>query len=34
VNGYIDEALLPKVVNTTGTIIIDKSNVDKYTPNY
>lgn len=34
VNAYIDEALLPKVVNSTGTIIIDKSNADKYTPNY
>ncbi len=34
VNAYIDEALLPKVVDTTGTIIIDKGNADKYTPNY
>lgn len=34
VNAYIDEALLPKIVNSTGTIIIDKSNADKYTPNY
>lgn len=34
VNAYIDEALLPKVVDTTGTIIIEKSNADKYTPNY
>ena len=34
VNGYIDEALLPKVVDTTGTIIITKDNADKYTPNY
>ncbi len=34
VNAYIDEALLPKVVDTTGTIIIDKSNADKYAPNY
>jgi galactofuranose transport system substrate-binding protein len=34
VNGYIDEALLPKVVDSTGTIIIDKSNADKYHPNY
>jgi galactofuranose transport system substrate-binding protein len=34
VNAYIDEALLPKVVDTTGTIIIDKSNADKYSPNY
>ena len=29
-NAYIDEALLPKIVDTTGTIIIDKNNVDKY----
>jgi len=34
VNAYIDEALLPKVVDSTGTIIIDKTNADKYTPNY
>ena len=34
VNAYIDEALLPKIVDSTGTIIIDKSNADKYTPNY
>jgi len=34
VNGYIDEALLPKVVDSTGTIIINKDNADKYHPNY
>jgi galactofuranose transport system substrate-binding protein len=34
VNGHIDEALLPKILDTTGTIIIDKSDVEKYHPNY
>jgi ABC-type sugar transport system substrate-binding protein len=34
VNAYIDEAQLPRVTDTTGTIFITKSNVHKYTPNY
>ena len=34
INAYIDEALLPEIVDTTGTIFITKDNVDKYTPNY
>ncbi|GGC54206.1 sugar ABC transporter substrate-binding protein [Chelatococcus reniformis] len=34
INAYIDEALLPEIVNTTGTVIITKENADKYTPNY
>ncbi len=32
INAYIDEALLPEIVDTTGTIFITKDNVDKYTP--
>lgn len=34
VNAYIDEALLPEIVETTGTPVITKDNADKYTPNY
>ena len=34
INAYIDEALLPEIVSTTGTIFITKSNVDKYEPVY
>jgi ABC-type sugar transport system substrate-binding protein len=34
INAHIDEALLPEIVNTTGTVIISKDNVDKYNPNY
>jgi len=34
VNAYIDEALLPEIVNTTGTIFITKANVEKYEPVY
>ena len=34
INAYIDEALLPEIVNTTGTIFITKANVDKYVPVY
>lgn len=34
INAYIDEALLPEIVDTTGTIFITKDNVAKYTPNY
>ena len=34
INAYIDEALLPEIVNTTGTIFITKANVDKYEPVY
>src|SRR5882757_2605208 len=34
INAYIDEALLPEIVNTTGTVFITKDNADKYAPNY
>ena len=34
INAYIDEALLPEIVDTTGTVFITKDNVDKYKPNY
>jgi ABC-type sugar transport system substrate-binding protein len=34
VNAYVDEALLPEIVDTTGTIFISKDNVSKYSPNY
>ena len=34
INAYIDEALLPEIVNTTGTIFMTKSNADKYEPVY
>lgn len=33
-NAYVDEALLPEILDTTGTIFITKDNVDKYEPNY
>jgi galactofuranose transport system substrate-binding protein len=34
INAHIDEALLPEIVNTTGTVFISKANVDKYQPVY
>jgi ABC-type sugar transport system substrate-binding protein len=34
INAHIDEALLPEIVNSTGTVFIDKDNVDKYKPVY
>jgi ABC-type sugar transport system substrate-binding protein len=34
INAYIDEALLPEIVNTTGTIFMTRSNADKYEPVY
>jgi galactofuranose transport system substrate-binding protein len=34
INAYIDEALLPEIVNSTGTIFITKANADKYEPVY
>jgi len=34
VNAYVDEALLPEIVDSTGTIFITKDNVDKYNPVY
>jgi ABC-type sugar transport system substrate-binding protein len=34
INAHIDEALLPEIVNTTGTVFISKANADKYTPVY
>lgn len=33
-NAHIDEALLPKILESTGTIFITKQNADKYKPNY
>lgn len=33
-NAYVDEALLPSVVNGPGTVLIDKSNVDSFKPAY
>jgi ABC-type sugar transport system substrate-binding protein len=34
INAYVDEALLPAVVDSTGTIFITKANADKYKPVY
>ena len=34
INAYIDEALLPEITETTGTIFITQENADKYKPNY
>ena len=34
INAHIDEALLPEVVNTTGTVFISQANADKYSPVY
>src|ERR1700730_9377886 len=34
INAHIDAALLPEIVNTTGTVFISKANVDKYQPVY
>ena len=34
INAYIDEALLPDIVETTGTIFITKDNAAKYKPVY
>jgi ribose transport system substrate-binding protein len=34
INAHIDEALLPEIVTTTGTVFISKDNADKYTPVY
>jgi galactofuranose transport system substrate-binding protein len=34
INAYIDEALLPEVMDATGTIFITKENVAKYKPVY
>jgi len=34
INGFVDEALMPAVVESTGTPIITQSNADKYHPNY
>jgi galactofuranose transport system substrate-binding protein len=34
INAHIDEALLPEIVDTTGTVFISKANADKYTPVY
>ena len=33
-DAYVDEALLPEIVNSTGTQFISKENADKYHPNY
>jgi galactofuranose transport system substrate-binding protein len=34
IKAHIDEALLPSITETTGTVFITKDNADKYTPNY
>lgn len=34
INGFVDEALMPAVVESTGTPIITQSIADKYHPNY
>lgn len=34
IKAFIDEAVLPEIVDTTGTIFITKDNADKYTPKY
>src|SRR5258707_896654 len=34
INAYIDAELLPEIVNSTGTVFINKDNVDKYKPVY
>jgi ABC-type sugar transport system substrate-binding protein len=34
INAHIDEALLPEIVNTTGTVFISQANADKYSPVY
>jgi hypothetical protein len=34
INAHIDEALLPEIVNSTGTVFIGMDNVDKYKPVY
>src|SRR5712672_3070196 len=34
INAYIDEELLPEIVNSTGTGFISKANADKYKPVY
>jgi len=34
INAHMDEALLPKILDSTGTIFITNANADKYTPNY
>ena len=34
INAHIDEALLPEIVDTTGTVFIGKDNAEKYAPVY
>lgn len=34
INAHIDEALLPEITETTGTVFITKDNADKYHPNF
>ena len=34
ISAYVDEALMPAVVDTTGTPVITKANADRYHPNY
>jgi galactofuranose transport system substrate-binding protein len=34
INAYIDEALLPEIIDTTGTIFMTKDNANKYEPVY
>jgi len=34
INAFVDEALMPAVVETTGTPVITAANADEYHPNY
>ncbi|MGC2783069.1 MAG: hypothetical protein WA397_04375 [Roseiarcus sp.] len=34
INAYVDEALMPAVVESTGTPVITQDIADKYHPNY
>lgn len=34
VNAFVDEALLPEIVNSTGTVFITRENAAKYEPRY
>ena len=34
VNGFIDEAVLPKVTDGPGSTILTNENVDRFAPNY
>jgi hypothetical protein len=34
VNGYVNEADLPRVTDGPGTVFITRANADKFSPNY